>query len=195
LTKLIVGLGNPGLAYSGTRHNIGFEIINALGKAHQIALTNRRDRAITGRGRIGESEVLLVKPQTFMNLSGDAVLAIATKEETAITEILVICDDIHLDVGRLRLRGSGSAGGQNGLKDLIAKLGSDQFPRLRIGVGAPPASGEVQRDWVLSKFGLADRKIIDEVIIVAMGCVETWLADGVIASAQKFNGIDAAASE
>ena len=187
--KLIVGLGNPGTTYAKTRHNIGFELVDSLAKAHGIALTNRRDKALTGRGLIMGQAVMLVKPQTYMNLSGDAVSAIAQKESIEHSEILVLCDDINLPPGRMRLRGSGSAGGQNGLKDLIAKLEGEDFPRLRIGVGAPPASGSEQINWVLSKFSPADRKLMDEVLIAAMGAVELWLSEGALASANRFNGM------
>ncbi|MCX6368086.1 MAG: aminoacyl-tRNA hydrolase [Armatimonadetes bacterium] len=187
--KLIVGLGNPGTTYAKTRHNIGFELVDALAKAHGIALTNRRDKAVTGRGTIAGQAVMLVKPQTYMNLSGDAVSAIAAKENIERGAILVICDDINLPPGRMRLRSSGSAGGQNGLKDLIAKLEGEDFPRLRIGVGAPPASGSEQISWVLSKFGPADRKLMDEVLIAAMGAAELWLGEGTLAAANRFNGL------
>ena len=187
--KLIVGLGNPGTTYAKTRHNIGFELVDALAKAHGIALTNRRDKAVTGRGTIADQSVMLVKPQTYMNLSGDAVSAIARKEGIERGDILVICDDINLPPGRMRLRGSGSAGGQNGLKDLIAKLEGDDFPRLRIGVGAPPAAGSEQVNWVLSVFGPQDRKLMDEVLIAAMGATELWLSEGVLAAANRFNGL------
>ena len=187
--KLIVGLGNPGTTYAKTRHNIGFELVDALAKAHGIALTNRRDKAVTGRGTIAGQAVMLVKPQTYMNLSGDAVSAIAAKENIERGAILVICDDINLPPGRMRLRSSGSAGGQNGLKDLIAKLEGEDFPRLRIGVGAPPASGSEQVSWVLSKFGPADRKLMDEVLIAAMGAAELWLSEGALAAANRFNGL------
>ena len=187
--KLIIGLGNPGITYSKTRHNIGFELIDALAKAHGIALTNRRDKAVTGRGTIAGQSVMLVKPQTYMNLSGDAVSAIAAKENIERGDILVVCDDINLPPGRMRLRSSGSAGGQNGLKDLIAKLEGEDFPRLRIGVGAPPASGSEQINWVLSTFGPADRKLMDEVLIAAMGAAEIWLGEGALAAANRFNGL------
>ena len=187
--KLIVGLGNPGVAYAKTRHNIGFELLDALAKAHGIALTNRRDRAVTGRGVIAGQAVMLVKPQTYMNLSGDAVSVIASKEGIERGDILVVCDDINLSPGRLRLRASGSAGGQNGLKDLISKLEGDDFPRLRIGVGAPSAAGSEQIDWVLSKFSPPDRKLMDEVLIAAMGATELWLSEGLLAAANRFNGL------
>ena len=187
--KLIVGLGNPGVAYAKTRHNIGFELLDALAKAHGIALTNRRDRAVTGRGVIAGQAVMLVKPQTYMNLSGDAVSIIASKEGTERGDILVVCDDINLSPGRLRLRASGSAGGQNGLKDLISKLEGDDFPRLRIGVGAPSAAGSEQIDWVLSKFSPPDRKLMDEVLIAAMGATELWLSEGFLVAANRFNGL------
>lgn len=184
--KLVVGLGNPGREYEGTRHNIGFELVDALARAHGIRVDQRISRALVGRGNIGGQTVLLVKPQTFMNLSGEAVSALLHREQgTAATDLLVICDDIHLPVGRIRLRARGSAGGQNGLKDIAARLGTQEWARLRIGVGeAPPG---LQVDWVLSRFSRADRKEIDETLITALGAVEVWLSDGIEAAMNRYN--------
>ncbi len=186
--KIVVGLGNPGLQYTKTRHNIGFELIDALAKAAGASVTNRRDRALTAKITLGGQSILLVKPQTFMNLSGDSVSAILKKEEVPLPELLVICDDIHLAVGRLRIRAKGSSGGQNGLKNIAAKLESEEWARLRLGVGEPPEGKQI--DWVLSRFSLSDRKTIDDVLISAMGAVEVWAREGVVPAATRFNGVD-----
>jgi PTH1 family peptidyl-tRNA hydrolase len=184
--KLIVGLGNPGVTYAKTRHNIGFELVDALASAHGIKVDRRQARALVGRGTINETPVLLVKPQTFMNLSGVAVAALLKAENVTLTDLLVLVDDIRLPVGKIRLRAQGSAGGQNGLKSLIASLESDQWARLRIGVGEPPEGSQI--DWVLSRFATADRKVMDETLITAMGAVEVWLKDGIETAMNRFNG-------
>jgi peptidyl-tRNA hydrolase, PTH1 family len=189
--KIVVGLGNPGLPYHKTRHNIGFELIDALARSAGVGVTNRRDRALTAKISLGGQSVLLVKPQTFMNLSGESVGAILQKEEVPLPELLVICDDIHLPVGRLRIRAKGSSGGQNGLKSVAAKLESEEWARLRLGVGEPQGK---QVDWVLSRFSSSDRKTIDELLIAAMGAVEVWASEGVIAAASRFNALDLGAA-
>lgn len=185
---MVVGLGNPGAAYAKTRHNVGFELIDRLAAAHSIPLNRRRARAKVGRGTIAGHDVLLVQPQTFMNLSGVAVAALAQQDGVALEDILVVCDDIRLPVGRLRMRAQGSSGGQNGLKSVAESLGSEAWPRLRLGVGEPPAG--LQIEWVLSRFAASDRAVIDQVLIVAMGAVEVWLAEGVELAMTRFNGQD-----
>jgi PTH1 family peptidyl-tRNA hydrolase len=182
---LIVGLGNPGKDYDKTRHNVGFELIDALATAHHIKVDYRREKALTGRGTIAGVPVLLVKPQTFMNLSGESVAPLREKEGVPLARLLVVCDDIHLPVGRIRLRPKGSSGGQNGLKSVATHLGSQDWARLRIGVGEPPPG--LQVDWVLGKYAPADRKIMEETLILAMGAVEVWLKDGIAAAMNRFN--------
>jgi PTH1 family peptidyl-tRNA hydrolase len=148
--KLIVGLGNPGKDYAGTRHNIGFELVDALAAAHGIKVDQKRDRALVGRGNIAGQTVLLAKPQTFMNDSGVAVAALARRENIALSDLLVIVDDTHLPPGKLRFRAQGSSGGHNGLKSIASHLATQEWARLRIGVGeAPPG---VQIDWVLGRY-------------------------------------------
>jgi PTH1 family peptidyl-tRNA hydrolase len=183
--KLIVGLGNPGTDYAGTRHNVGFELIDLLARRHGIKVDQRGCQAKYGRGTIAEQPVLLARPTTFMNLSGDSVAAFVAREKLALTDLLILCDDIHLPVGRIRLRPRGSSGGQNGLKSVAARLGSQEWARLRIGVGEPPPG--LQIDWVLSRFGAADRKVIDETLISAMDAVETWLTVDMEAAMCKVN--------
>ena len=186
--KLIIGLGNPGTEYAGTRHNIGFDLVNALASAHKIKVDQRITgvRARVGRGLIAGQPVMLVKPQTFMNLSGEAVAPLMRREAVPRSDILVLCDDIHLPVGKLRLRSKGSSGGQNGLKSIAASLATQEWARMRLGVGEPPPG--LQIDWVLGRFSKSDQKITDEMLIVAMGAVEIWLTDGIETAMNRFNG-------
>ena len=203
--KLIIGLGNPGVEYDATRHNVGFDLVDRLASAHGIKTDERIKgvRALIGRGRIADEPVLLVKPLTYMNLSGEAVRALAKRELTeaapsggagengteriAVGNILVVCDDIHLPPGKIRLRAQGSSGGQNGLKSVASSLATQAFARLRIGVGEPPPN--LQIEWVLAKFGRADRQVIDDTLITAMGAVETWVKDGIEAAMNRFNTV------
>lgn len=184
--KVIVGLGNPGKEYVGSRHNIGFELVEVLAAAHGIKLDQRFPRAVGGRGTIRGEEVILLKPMTFMNLSGEAVGSLVRRDNISLTDLLVVCDDIHLPVGRLRLRPKGSSGGQNGLKSIAAHLGTQEWSRLRLGVGEPPPG--LQVEWVLNRFNGTDRKLIDELLIVAMGAAEVWVAEGIEAAMNRYNG-------
>jgi PTH1 family peptidyl-tRNA hydrolase len=189
--KMIVGLGNPGKEYAGTRHNIGFALVDALGSAHKIKVERRVARALVGRGTIGGQDVLLVKPQTFMNNSGEAVAGLLRREQTAQENLLVATDDVHLPPGRLRLRARGSSGGHNGLKSIAAHLASQEWARLRLGVGEPPPG--LQIDWVLGRFSPADRELLEDMLIRAMGAAELWLTDGIEAAMNRFNSVSAAA--
>jgi peptidyl-tRNA hydrolase, PTH1 family len=184
--KVIVGLGNPGKEYEGTRHNVGFELVDALAAAHSIKVDSRMHKSLVGRGTIGDNKVMLVKPQTFMNLSGEAVTAVLQREVIHLPDLLIVCDDIHLPVGRIRLRGKGSSGGQNGLKSIASHLATQEFARLRIGVGEPPPG--LQVEWVLGRFSRADRKEMDDTLITAMGAVEVWLKEDIEAAMCRFNG-------
>lgn len=187
--KLIVGLGNPGREYVGTRHNVGFALIDALASAHGIAVDQRLARARVGRGSIAGEPVLLAKPQTFMNLSGEAVAALARRERVSLEDLLVVVDDVHLAPGRLRLRARGSSGGHNGLKSIAGALATQEWARLRLGVGEAPPGNQI--DWVLSRFSPAERKIIDEMLIAALGAVEVWLTEGIETAMNRFNNLDA----
>ena len=184
--KLIVGLGNPGKEYAGTRHNIGFELVDALAAAHKIKVEQRVARALVGRGTIAGETVLLVKPQTFMNNSGEAVAALIRREQVPLENLLVVIDDVHLPVGRLRLRAKGSSGGHNGLKSIAAHLATQEWARLRLGVGEPPPG--LQIDWVLSRYSRTDRKLMDELLIEGIGAAELWLTEGIEAAMNRFNG-------
>lgn len=186
-TKLIVGLGNPGKEYERTRHNIGFQVIDAFARIHGITVGNHDSRGLIGDGRVGETRVFLLKPQTFMNLSGESVAAFLRRKPLPLSEIIVVTDDIALPLARLRLRPGGSAGGHNGLKSLIAHLHSQEFPRLRFGVGAPrdPA---VQIDFVLGSFSRGEQPAVEEGIDRAVSALETWVSEGVTPAMNKFNG-------
>jgi PTH1 family peptidyl-tRNA hydrolase len=186
--KLIIGLGNPGKEYAGTRHNIGFDLIDTLASAHRIKVDQRPAgvRALVGRGFIAGQPVMLVKPQTFMNLSGDAVGPLLRRENVGLEDFIVLTDDIHLPVGKLRLRAKGSSGGQNGLKSIAATLATQEWARMRLGVGEPPPG--LQIDWVLGRFSKSDQKLANEMLILAMGAVEVWLTEGIEAAMNRFNG-------
>ena len=149
---LIVFLGNPGPRYEMTRHNAGFMAADAMAKEKNVNINKARFKALTATCDIGGESVLLMKPQTFMNLSGDAVAQAAKFYKIPPERVIVVSDEISLPIGKLRIRTKGSAGGHNGLKDIIAKLGTDAFPRIRIGVGAPPHPDYDMADWVLSSF-------------------------------------------
>lgn len=186
-TKLIVGLGNPGKDYERTRHNIGFLVVDEFARRSNISVTRRDFRALSGDGRVGESRVFLLKPQTFMNLSGESVGSFLRQKPLALSDIMVVTDDIALPLAKLRLRASGSAGGHNGLKSLIAHLHSAEFPRLRFGVGAP-RDASVQIDYVLGTFSRGEMKEVEEGVDRAVVALETWLSDGIEPAMNKFNG-------
>ena len=161
---LIIGLGNPSGEYEGTRHNAGFEVIDRLAEKYNIDVSTRKHRAFIGKGMIGAQKVILAKPQTFMNLSGESVRSLLDYykvDET--TELLIIYDDISLAPGQIRIREKGSAGGHNGIKSIIYLTGSDQFPRVKIGVGQKPHPDYDLADWVLSRFSAEDMKTLDGV--------------------------------
>ena len=159
---IIAGLGNPTLQYEGTRHNVGFDVIDMLADRYNISVDGRKGRALIGKGMIGGQKVLLVKPQTYMNLSGESLRELVNyykiDEEH---ELLVIYDDISLDVGQLRIRKKGSAGGHNGIKNIIANLGTDVFPRIKIGVREKPKKYDLA-DYVLGHFSKEDRELMEE---------------------------------
>ncbi len=185
---VIVGLGNPEKKYFGTRHNVGFDTIDALSDKYGIGLTETRFKAVYGKGRIGADRVILVKPLTYMNLSGEAVAPICNyfKVDTK-TDLIVISDDVELDVGKLRVRPKGSSGGHNGLKNIIARLGHDEFTRIRIGVGRKPREWDMV-DWVLGHFEGEDAAAIKEGIENACGAAIEIMENGTDSAMNKFNG-------
>lgn len=190
--KVVVGLGNPGRKYAGTRHNVGFDVLNILAERHAGERWRSRFEAETSEIQLGSERVLLVAPQTFMNLSGRSVRSVLDFFKIPLADLLVISDDLNLSVGRLRLRPSGSAGGQKGLQNIIDRLGSTEFPRLRIGIGRP-REGSDTVNYVLQTFAKSERPIVDQAVDRAELAVESWVNDGIEAAMMKFNRSDDAA--
>ena len=184
--KIIAGLGNPGSEYDKTRHNVGFDTIDVLAGKHGINVTSFERHSLVGKGMISGEKVILMKPQTFMNLSGVAVSAMAGYYECDLEDIIIISDDTALESGRIRVRAKGSAGGHNGLKSIINELGSDEFTRVRIGVDAKPPEWDMA-DWVLSRFPTEERPKVDEAVIKAGEAVECVIAEGVEKAMNVFN--------
>ena len=191
---LVVGLGNPGDRYVGTRHNVGFEVLDALVRRlaadpARPARVDRLDcRALTGRVRIGDAPVLLAKPQTYMNLSGESVKGLLVKHAVPLERMLVVSDDVALPVGRLRISPAGSSGGQKGLQNVIECLGSDEFPRLRIGIAVDLfRPGEDKADYVLERFSKAERAALAPAVDTACEAIETFVTEGIEVAMNRFN--------
>ncbi len=184
--KIIAGLGNPGTKYAGSRHNIGFAVTEALAERHNIRLTDGKFRGRYGTGIIGGVKVMIVQPQTFMNASGECVGPLASYFHVEPEDVLVIYDDVALDTGRLRIRKSGSAGGHNGMKSLISHLGSQDFPRVRVGVGKKPEQMDLA-DHVLGHFAAEDLPVIRQAVAEAADAVEAILSDGIDIAMNRFN--------
>lgn len=187
---IAVGLGNPGSEYTWTRHNTGFKAADdlaALAAGASVFRTEKNFKALVSEASIGAEKLLIVKPLTFMNLSGDAVQAVLSYFKVAPEDgLVVVCDDIHLETGRIRIRKKGSDGGHNGLKDIIRKVGTDAFTRVRVGVGGMPP-GFPQIDWVLSRFDEADRPVMEEACRKAAEAVLMIASDGVDRAMNVFN--------
>ena len=189
ISWIIVGLGNPGSQYDRTRHNVGFRAIDALADCLGVKINRSRFRALTATAVIGGEKVLLMKPQTFMNASGMAVEPAAAFYKVPADRILVIFDDISLPIGKIRIRADGSAGGHNGLKSLISSLGRQDFPRIKVGVGAKPHPDYDLADWVLSKFSAKEEKELAPAVENAVDAVGFYLKNGAEKTAAKFNGL------
>jgi PTH1 family peptidyl-tRNA hydrolase len=174
-TKLIVGLGNPGREYEKTRHNLGFMVVQRL--AAGLGAEFKKSRyaaALTADARGKDEKVVLALPQTFMNNSGVAVKGIMKFEDVALDDVLIVCDDLRLDVGQLKLRPEGSDAGHNGLRSIAAHLGTEVYARLKVGIGAPK-SPEDQTDFVLARFSAAETKMLEDVLESACDCCRLWL--------------------
>lgn len=185
---VITGLGNPTLKYSKTRHNVGFDTIDVLAKKYGIKVKKKQFKALTGEGFIGGEKVILVKPMTYMNNSGESVSEIVKYYKIdPDMELIIISDDLNLDVGVLRIRAKGSAGGHNGLKSIIKCVGTESFDRVRIGVGKVPAGTDVITH-VLTRFSRADRVIVKESFEVAADAIVSIISDGIDKTMSKFNG-------
>lgn len=184
---IIAGLGNPTSQYEGTRHNVGFDVIDALADKYNISVDGRKSRAFIGKGIIEGQKVILVKPQTYMNLSGESIRGLVDyykiDEEQ---ELLIIYDDVSLDVGQLRIRKKGSAGGHNGIKSIIANLGTQVFPRIKVGVGEKPKKYDLA-DYVLGHFSKADREIMEEGYQKAVKAIEMILKGELEAAMNEYN--------
>lgn len=185
---IIVGLGNPGRKYDGSRHNIGFDVIDALVDRYHIGGPERFGKSMIGKGRIGDRKVILVKPLTYMNLSGEAVQEIIHYYKVDPAEdLVVISDDIDLPAGTLRIRKKGSAGGHNGLKNIVQHLGTEAFTRIRVGVGAKPDAGYDLADYVLGHFTGEEKKQMEEAAEKAAEAVACMVTDGVDLAMNRFN--------
>ncbi|MGH7474817.1 MAG: aminoacyl-tRNA hydrolase [Longimicrobiales bacterium] len=185
--KLVCGLGNPGPEYERTRHNVGWWLADRLAADWRLPAFRREGRALLTRGRVNDTTVELLKPLTYMNRSGSAVAArLNASLLGAASDLLVLVDDTALEVGRLRLRPSGSAGGHNGLRSIEAVLRSQEYARLRIGVGTPPP-GVDRADWVLSPFEAEEEERVLELLPAAAAAVEAWLDSGIEAAMSRFN--------
>ena len=184
---IVAFLGNPGLKYNGTRHNAGFMAADAMEKKLGVSINKMRFKALTQTADIGGKKVLLMKPQTFMNLSGDAIVQAANFYKVSPERVIVVSDETALPIGRLRIRRGGSAGGHNGLKSVIARLGTDQFPRIRLGVGDKPHPDYDMADWVLSAFKGQDAADMELVAKKAADAVECYITEGADRAMNKFN--------
>lgn len=181
---IIAGLGNPGREYENTRHNAGFAVLDNLAHKNNISINKLRFKALCGEGLIGSERVLLLKPQTYMNLSGESLLDAVRFYKVDVDNVIVVVDDVDLPLGRIRIRPSGSDGGHNGMKSIISLLGSGAFPRLRVGIGHPEYD---MVDYVLGKFAGDERKVMDEMIDVSSDAAAYIVENGIISAMNRYN--------
>ena len=184
---VVVGLGNPGKQYENTRHNVGFNVIDILANEYNISVTKIKHKALIGEGRIGSEKVILVKPQTYMNLSGETLIDIYNYYKVDIENIIVIYDDIDLDVGKIRIRKKGSAGTHNGMRSIIKCLSTGDFPRIRVGVSKPMKDQDLA-DFVLSRFKKEEQDNLDIGLEKAYNAVEAIINENIDISMNKYNG-------
>lgn len=191
--KLIVGLGNPGKTYARNRHDIGFRCLNYFARLHSIRFDRRQCQARVGFGEVGEEKLLLAKPRTFVNLSGRAVGPLVHKYSISLSDLLIIYDDLDLPLGKIRLRRSGGSGGHNGIKSIVSTLGSENFPRIRVGIGRPQVEGLSNADedvivsYVLGDFTPQEEKLIKPVIAGVAEAIDCFLAQGIEVAMSRFN--------
>ena len=193
MMKLIIGLGNPGHRYVNNRHNVGFKCLDLFAREHGISLTQRRALSKLGTGEVAGTKIVLAKPQTFMNLSGEAVSALVRRYKLSVQDILVIYDDLDLPLGKIRIREKGSSGGHNGLKSIISHLGTQDFPRIRVGI-APAESSESTPiskvdaiEHVLSDFTEAEKTTMRDVYVKVAAAIQCILTEGISAAMNKYN--------
>lgn len=185
---VIVGLGNPGKQYEYTRHNIGFNIVDALADKYNISINKNKHKALIGEGKIGSQKVLFVKPLTYMNLSGESIREIVDFYKILPEDLIVVYDDISLPLGNLRIRVKGSAGGHNGIKSLIQHLKTEQFPRLKVGIGGPRPHQNLA-DFVLERFSKEEQTILNTAVIdKSVSALETWILEDIHQAMNQFNG-------
>ncbi|MGL5693559.1 MAG: aminoacyl-tRNA hydrolase [Peptostreptococcaceae bacterium] len=184
---VVVGLGNPGKQYERTRHNVGFDVIDILAKEYDINVSKIKHKALIGEGRVGTEKVLLVKPQTYMNLSGETLIDIYNYYNVDLENIIVIYDDIDLDVGKIRIRKKGSGGTHNGMRSIIKCLGANDFPRVRVGV-SKPRPGQDLADFVLSRFRKEENDDLEIGLEKAAKSVDTMIRDNIDLAMNKYNG-------
>ncbi len=184
---IIVGLGNPGAQYAGTRHNIGFDALDYLAAQYRIPVQKVKHKSLIGEGLMQGEKILLVKPQTFMNLSGEAVQSIMAFYKVPPEQLIVLYDDIDLQIGKLRIRPSGSAGTHNGMRSIVSSLGTEAFSRVRMGVGKPPAGWNLA-DYVLSRFSEDERKEVNGVVERVATAVPAIVCSGAEAAMNRYNG-------
>ena len=184
---LIVGLGNPGVEYAATRHNIGFDMITYLSDKYNIPVNSREGKALVGKGILAGEKVMLAQPQTYMKLSGESVRALMDYYKIDIEDLLVIYDDISLDVGQIRMRGKGSAGGHNGIKSIIQHTGTQEFARIKIGVGQKPEGGDLVKH-VLGRFSREEDGMFRDVFALAEEGLLAWLQEDMKSAMNKVNG-------
>jgi PTH1 family peptidyl-tRNA hydrolase len=188
MALLIAGLGNPGRLYLHNKHNVGFHVVETLARRHHLTFDHRKAKALIARGRIGDADVVLAKPQTFMNRSGTSVAPLLRFLNLAPADLLVVYDDLDLPLGTMRLRPGGSAGGHHGMESIIAGLGSRDFPRLRLGIGRPgDRTPDEVADYVLSDFSPSERRLMAEVYARAADAIEFLLANGLLAAMNTYN--------
>lgn len=197
--KVILGLGNPGLRFRFSRHNLGFLVVERLAQAKKIKITQRAFNCLLGKGKIENRQLLLAKPSTFVNLSGQAAALLVNQTKIQLKDLLVVCDDVNLPLGKIRIRPGGSDGGHKGLRSIIEALGANGFSRLRIGVGTPqkrteegrPHSCKQERGvlskYVLGRFNRKEIKIINEAAEEALNCCRVWAEEGIATAMNKFN--------
>ena len=183
--KIIAGLGNPGREYENTKHNIGFRIVDEVSRRYDVLCRQKKFKSLFGSGTIGGEKCVLLKPQTYMNLSGEAIRRAVGFFETPLEELLVVCDDFHLSLGKLRMRRGGSSGGQKGIRSIIELLGTEEFPRLRVGIG-DVTHGD-PKDFVLSPFKKCEIEAAEQAILRAADAVEAWVRGGIGACMNEFN--------